>query len=542
MYTHNMDSSRTVLEEVVNEGEEKNGSVEFKSQLQRDIHLADENRKDSLAAQMKYRIMSGNGEATYVVGVTDDGTITGLNKNKFKESINVLSFLASEIDAYIDDVSTWDEIDDSGNKRIVGLVTILNKSEKENNTNNLIIGTAGHVDHGKSTLIGSLVTGESDNGNGGTRAYLDVQPHEVDRGLSADLSYAAYGFSDGDINHMDNPNRNSDRSKIVEESDRVISFVDTVGHEPWLRTTIRGLVGQRIDYGLIVVAADDGITQTTREHLGLLIATELPVIVSITKTDMVSEERVNEVELEVEKLLRHVNRTPLSMVRHSVDAAVDEIENSVSPIVQTSAVTLDGFDILNELFKKLPKRKQEKGKFRMYIDTIYNVSGVGPVISGSIQSGEIEQGDELLIGPFSDGSFKKTKARSIEMHYYRVDKAKAGQMVSIALTNVNLNEIERGMSVHDINSNPTATKEFEAEVVVLNHPTSITEGYEPVVHIETISETSIITPMKKNMIAGDKGKVKVRFKFNKYHVCEGQKFIFREGGSKGVGTVKKILK
>ncbi len=535
-----MDSSRNVLEEVVEEGEEKNGSVEFKSQLSRDIHLADENRKDSLAAQMKYRIMSGDGEATYVVGVTDDGTITGLERDKFKESIDVLSFLASEVDAHIDDVSTWNETNDAGENRIVGLVTILNGPETQGNTNNLIVGTAGHVDHGKSTLIGSLVTGESDDGDGGTRAYLDVQPHEVDRGLSADLSYAAYGFSDGEVNHMNNPNRNSDRSKIVEESDKVISFVDTVGHEPWLRTTIRGLVGQRIDYGLLAVAADDGITQTTREHLGLLIATELPLIVAITKTDMVTDERVNEVELEVEKLLRHVDRTPLSMVRHDVDTAVDEIGNSVSPVVRTSAVTLEGFDILNGLFENLPKREQEKGDFRMYIDTIYNVSGVGPVVSGSIQSGEIEQGDELLIGPFQDGSYKKTKARSIEMHYYRVAKAQSGQMVSIALSNVDLDEIERGMTLHEKDSNPTSTKEFEAEIVVLNHPTSITDGYEPVIHLETISETSVITPMNKNMLAGDKGEATFRFKFNPHHVREGQKFIFREGSSKGVGTVKKV--
>lgn len=534
-------SNRSVLEQVINKGEEKNGSVEFKSQLNRDLHLAD-GRRESLTAQLKYRIMSGDGEATYVIGVTDDGKIMGLESDAFNESIDVLSFLANEINAHIDDVSTWEKTDeDTGETRTVALVTVVSGSENEEDTNNLIIGTAGHVDHGKSTLIGSLVTGEADDGEGGTRAYLDVQPHEAERGLSADLSYAAYGFSEDKINHMDNPNRNSDRSQIVENSDKVISFVDTVGHEPWLRTTIRGLVGQRLDYGLIVVAADDGVTQTTREHLGLLIATDLPVIVAITKTDMVTDERVDEVSIDVEKLLRHVNRTPLSMKRHTVDTAVNEIDNNIAPIIQTSAVTLDGFDTLNELFKKLPKRAQEKGEFHMYIDSIYNVAGVGPVVSGSIKSGEIEQGDELLIGPFQDGSYKKTKARSIEMHYYRIDKAQAGQMVSIALSNVDLDEIKRGMILQPVDSEPIATKAFEAEIVVLNHPTSITEGYEPVIHLETISETSVINPIDGNMIAGDKGRVKFTFKFNKYNIREGQRFIFREGSSKGVGKVKKVI-
>jgi elongation factor 1-alpha len=88
---------------------------------------------------------------------------------------------------------------------------------------------------------------------------------------------------------------------------------------------------------------------------------------------------------------------------------------------------------------------------------------------------------------------------------------------------------------------PTATKEFEAEIVVLNHPTSITDGYEPVIHLETISETAVITPTEKNMLAGDKGRAKFKFKFNRYNIREGQRFIFREGSSKGVGTVKKII-
>jgi len=124
-----------------------------------------------------------------------------------------------------------------------------------------------------------------------------------------------YGFDDdGDEPiRMDNPHRKSDRAQIVEEADRLVSFVDTVGHEPWLRTTIRGLVGQKLDYGLLVVAADDGPTKTTREHLGILLATELlPTIVAITKTDAVSDERLTEVEREVESTLRDAGQTPSS--------------------------------------------------------------------------------------------------------------------------------------------------------------------------------------------------------------------------------------
>lgn len=531
-----MSKDRAVLQRAIEKGEEKDGSVEFKSSLSRDTHYLQDKKRESLVAQMKYRVMSGDGEATYVLGVSDDGELKGLPSSDFSETMDVLSLLTNDAGVRIDNVETW-EVEEG---TIVGLATIEEGGPTAGDENHLVIGTAGHVDHGKSTLVGSLMTGESDDGDGDTRAYMDVKPHEVERGLSADLSYALYGFKDGQPLRMENPNRNTDRSEIVEESDKLVSFVDTVGHQPWLRTTIRGIVGQKIDYGLLTVAADDGPTQTTKEHLGLLIATELPVLVCITKTDMVSEERVDEVEKEIEKLIRQVNRTPLSLQRHGVETAVDEIHDDVVPILRTSAVTMEGFDTLDEIMEKLPPKRHDDGESKMYIDKVYNIDGVGPVVSGSIQSGEIEVDDELLIGPFSDGSFRETKARSIEIHYYDVDKAKAGQIASVAVSNVDVDELERGMVLLEKGAEPKATKSFEAEVMVLNHPTSITDGYEPVIHLETISETVVIEPSTERMLAGDKGHAKFRFKFNPHYIEEGQKFIFREGRSKGVGKVTKV--
>ncbi|MEF8974557.1 MAG: GTP-binding protein, partial [Haloarcula sp.] len=400
---------------------------------------------------------------------------------------------------------------------------------------------AGHVDHGKSTLVGSLVTGDADDGEGGTRGFLDVQPHEVERGLSADLSYGVYGFDeDGEPIRMDNPHRKDDRARVVEASDRLVSFVDTVGHEPWLRTTIRGLVGQKLDYGLLTVAADDGVTGTTREHLGILLATDLPTIVAITKTDLVEEERVAEVERDVEQALREVDKTPLRVERHGVDTAIDEISETVVPVITTSAVTKEGLDDLDEMFEALPKTAGEVGDFRMYVDRTYNVQGVGAVASGTIKSGEVEAGDELLLGPMQDGSFREVEVRSIEMHYHRVDEAKAGRIVGIALKGVREADIERGMVLLPSDADPSPVREFEAEVMVLNHPTRIGDGYEPVVHLETVSEAAAFHPEGGQLLPGDAGKSRVRFKFRSYLVEEGQKFVFREGSSKGVGTVTDI--
>ncbi|SFK72997.1 elongation factor 1-alpha [Halogranum rubrum] len=535
-----MSADRAVLNEALERGEEEGGNIEFKERLSRDLHLAD-GRMESLAAQLRHRVLSGDGEATYVVGVTDDGGIAGISPAAFSETMDVLSLLAEEAGAHIDTVETWG-VGDAGERGLVGIATVREGAYLESDDNHIIVGTAGHVDHGKSTLVGSLVTGQADDGNGGTRGFLDVQPHEVERGLSADLSYAVYGFDEDGPVHMDNPHRRTDRARVVETADRLVSFVDTVGHEPWLRTTIRGLVGQKLDYGLLVVAADDGPTRTTREHLGILLATELPTVVALTKVDAVSEERISEVEREVERLLRDVGKTPLLVERHGVDAAVEEISSSVVPIVQTSAVTMQGLDTLDQLFERLPKTSAEGGQFRMYIDRTYSVTGVGAVASGTVTAGSVEAGDTLLLGPMADGQFREVEVRSIEMHYHRVDRAKAGRIVGIALKGVKEHEIDRGMVLVDPEMEPIAAKSFEADVMVLNHPTRIGAGYEPVIHLETVSEAAVFYPEGGQLLPGDTGHARVEFKFRPYCVEEGQRFVFREGQSKGVGTVTKVYR
>jgi elongation factor 1-alpha len=536
-----MSSDRAALERAIERGEHEGGSVEFKERLTKNLHLAD-GRFESLAAQLRHRVLSGDGEATYVVGVTDDGGVAGIPPETFSESMDVLSLLAEEAEVHIADVQTWSADGDAGGEdRLVGVATIREGTAIEDDKH-IVVGTAGHVDHGKSTLVGSLVTGQADDGEGGTRGYLDIQPHEIERGLSADLSYGVYGFDDEGAVRMDNPHRKGDRARVVEEADRLVSFVDTVGHEPWLRTTIRGLVGQKLDYGLLTVAADDGPTRTSREHLGILLATELPTMVAITKADLVDDNRLSEVEREVERLLREVDKTPLRVARHGIDTAVEEIGETVVPVVTTSAVTGQGLRTLDSLFERLPRTGPEASQepFRMYVDRTYSVTGVGAVASGTIESGRVEAGDELQLGPMPGGGFRDVEVRSIEMHYHRVDRARAGRIVGIALKGVEEAEIERGMALVPREANPDPVREFEADVVVLNHPTRINNGYEPVVHLETVSEAAAFYPHEGRLLPGDSGRARVRFKFRPYLVEEGQRFVFREGRSKGVGTVTGV--
>ncbi|MBO8182562.1 MAG: putative DNA binding domain-containing protein [Archaeoglobus sp.] len=515
---------------IVREGEREN--IEFKEFLS-DYHLHSD-RMQSLACQMNHRILMGRGKAIYVIGISDSGELKGISKAQFDETIEVLRRISSEIEAKVRSIEKFEV-----NGGYVGLVEITKSKPKEH----VLVGTAGHVDHGKSTLVGCIITGKADNGDGATSIYLDVLKHEIERGLSADLSYAILSFKDGKAVKMKNPLNKNEKAQLVENSDKLVSFIDTVGHEPWLRTTIRGLLGQKIDYGLLVVAANDGVMRTTREHLGILLAMELPVIIAITKIDMVREERVTEVIEEITKTLRSVGRIPY-LLKNKRDAEktanlVAE-RNIVVPVVKTSSVTLEGYDILEELLYRLPKRSFSKGDFLMYIDRIYKVSGVGTVISGSVKVGEIRAGEEAYLGPFHDGSFEKVKIQSIEMHYYRIDKASDGDIVGLAIKGAKADDLRRGMVV--TKKEPKAVYEFIADIYVFSHPTRIKRGYEPVLHLETISETVVFEEMDREyMKAGDRGKVRLRFKYNPYFVFPGQKFIFREGKSKGMGEIKEVF-
>lgn len=516
------------LEALVSAGETSN--IEFKEFLNRETHL-NSRRMETLACQMKHRIIAGNGTATYVIGVTDAGDMKGITREEYDETVLVLGNIAAEIEAKIVNTEEY-----GVNGGLVGLVTL---ESTPRSSEHILIGTAGHVDHGKSTLVGALVTGTSDDGAGKTRIFLDVLPHEISRGLSADLSYAVYGIKGDNVIHLKNPLNKKESASVVAESDKIISFVDTVGHEPWLRTTIRGIVGQKLDYGLLVVAADDGVTHITKEHLGILLAMELPVIIALTKIDVATPDQIKKTETSIHNSLKLVGRVPYRLKsQDDIHTIISKVpEGIVVPLIHTSSVTREGYDLLEQLIFSLPKRNLlSKEPFQMYIDRIYQVDGVGVVVSGTIKQGEVTPNETLYLGPLNDGSAMKVKVQSIEMHHYRVNKGSAGDIVGVAIKGVRPSEITRGMMLSRNEPNPS--REFDAEILILNHPTRIGVGYEPVIHLETICEAVEVVGLDTAyMMAGQRGKARIRFKFRPYIVEPGQKFIFREGKSKGVGRV-----
>lgn len=202
----------------------ENKNIEFKERLLSSIHLK-EDKKQHLASQMKFRLETGDGKAVYIIGADDKGTIKGLTELEFEESLAVLRSVATENNAEIAKVEKFAE-----NGKIIGRILIAKKYET-GIKQHVILGVCGHVSHGKSTLVATLMTGKADK-LGKAWLYLNVLPHEIERGLSADLHYALYGFKEGKALHL-NPLNKKERAKIVSQSDKIISFIDTVGHSSW---------------------------------------------------------------------------------------------------------------------------------------------------------------------------------------------------------------------------------------------------------------------------------------------------------------------
>ena len=256
----------------------------------------------------------------------------------------------------------------------------------------MIVGTAGHIDHGKTTLVRAL-----------TGVDTDRLPEEKQRGISIELGYA---FLD------------------VPGSAERIGFIDVPGHERLVHTMLAGATG--IDHALLLVAADDGPMPQTREHLAVLSLLGLTQgAVVVTKCDRVDAARVAAVQAEARALLQG---TALAG----------------APVYPVSAASGDGLDALREhLFdaaRRLRRRGDADAAFRLAIDRSFTLAGVGTVATGTVHAGTVAAGDELLLVPGQ----ARVRVRSLHAQNQAVDRAHAGQRCALALAGIAKDKVERG--------------------------------------------------------------------------------------------------
>lgn len=295
----------------------------------------------------------------------------------------------------------------------------------------IIVGTAGHIDHGKTALVKAL-----------TGVDADRLPEEKQRGITIDL-----GFAELDLGELR------------------IGFVDVPGHERFVKNMLAGASG--IDLVLLVIAADEGVMPQTREHFEIcrLLETKNGLI-ALTKSDLVDDELLELARIETAEL----------------------VENSfleTAPIVAVSAKTGEGFEelkrILLETAQKIPARKNETVA-RLPIDRSFSVKGFGTVVTGTLVSGEISETEEMEILPPG----KKVRVRGLQTHGKSVKTARAGQRTAVNLGGVEHGEIERGMVLCEKNV-LRPTQIFDAEIEVLKDVKRSLKSRQRVrVHIGTI--------------------------------------------------------
>ena len=320
----------------------------------------------------------------------------------------------------------------------------------------------GHVDHGKSTLVGHLLLLEGaiaeqqlDEGEDKFRFVMDKLGEERERGVTIDLAHAKF-----------------------ETQKYEYTVVDCPGHRDFVKNMITG--ASQADAAVLVVAANDGIMPQTKEHIFLSRTLGInQLIIAINKMDVVdySEDKFNELKEELGALISTVGFKPSDVPFIPVSAFEgDNISEKSSNTPWYKGNTLvQELDALDEPDKPVDL------PLRLPIQDVYSITGVGTVPVGRIETGILKTAENIAFEPAGVTG----EVKSIEMHHEVLDKAEPGDNVGFNVRGVGKNDIKRGDVAGTTQNPPSVAREFKAQIVVLQHPGVMTVGYTPVFHAHT---------------------------------------------------------
>ena len=320
----------------------------------------------------------------------------------------------------------------------------------------------GHVDHGKSTLVGHLLLLEGaiaeqqlDEGEDKFRFVMDKLGEERERGVTIDLAHAKF-----------------------ETQKYEYTVVDCPGHRDFVKNMITG--ASQADAAVLVVAANDGIMPQTKEHIFLSRTLGInQLIIAINKMDVVdySEDKFNELKEELGALISTVGFKPSDVPFIPVSAFEgDNISEKSSNTPWYKGNTLvQELDALDEPDKPVDL------PLRLPIQDVYSITGVGTVPVGRIETGILKTAENIAFEPAGVTG----EVKSIEMHHEVLDKAEPGDNVGFNVRGVGKNDIKRGDVAGTTQNPPSVAKEFKAQIVVFQHPGVMTVGYTPVFHAHT---------------------------------------------------------
>jgi elongation factor Tu len=393
------------------------------------------------------------------------------------------------------------------------------KEKFERTKPHINIGTIGHVDHGKTTLVAAITQVLANQGLAQAKSYdeIDNAPEEKARGLTINVHHAEY-----------------------ETESRHYAHVDCPGHADYIKNMITGAA--QMDGAILVVSAADGPMPQTREHVLLARQVNVPyLVVFLNKTDQVDDPELLElVELEIRELLSEYEfpGDEVPVVKGSALMALENLsdETHTNPILELME-TVDSYI-------PTPERDTDK-PFLMPVEDVFSITGRGTVGTGRVERGIVKVGEEVEI--VGMGTKRKTVCTGVEMFRKLLDQGQAGDNVGILLRGVDKEDLERGQVIAKPGSITPHTK-FKGEVYVLTKEeggrhTPFFNGYRPQFYFRTTDVTgNIAMPEGVEMVMpGDNVNMDVEL-ITPIAMEDGLRFAIREGGrTVGAGVVTKII-
>lgn len=434
---------------------------------------------------------------------------------------------------------------------------------EENSVQEVRLAVLGNVDSGKSTLVGVLTKNIKDDGRGAARQLIFNYAHEKENGRTSSIAQEIIGFKN---NIQVEPLRytekkNSSWKDILESSDKIIQVIDLCGHEKYLKTTMFGMTGLFPDYAMILVGTNMGVQRMTKEHLGIVISLNIPFFVVFTKIDIAPENVKTSTVESFTKLLTVAVQKKVVKVNSEKDAqsfADSMMGNKICPVFSVSSVTGEGIDNLRKFISHLTQRnnmnsdntliKTKNDKVEFLIDSCFTTK-FGLVYAGVLSSGTVTLGQTLMLGPDVLGTYKQVQVKSIHFKRTDVKTVYAGQSCSFRLkaldkkVELRSDNFRKGMVLLDKDEQLKCYREFEAEVLVVHHSSTIKKGYQSVIHSGVVRQTATIIQIEPEILrGGDRGIVTFRFIKAPEYLHIGDIILFREGRTRGKGKITKITK
>jgi elongation factor Tu len=384
------------------------------------------------------------------------------------------------------------------------------------------VGTIGHIDHGKTTLTGALLSVQSAKGLANFKSYADIAKGGTVRDETKTVTIA--------VSHVE-----------YESENRHYAHIDCPGHADFIKNMITGAA--QMDGAILVVSAVDGPMPQTREHILLARQVGVPaLVVFLNKVDLVDDPELLElVELELRELLTKYGfpGDEIPIIRGAGKPAYD---NPKDP-EKTKCIQ----DLLDAIDSYIPEPQREVDKpFLMAVEDVFSIEGRGTVATGRIERGVCKVGDEVEVIGFSDKS-RKVVCTGVEMFNKTLDQGQAGDNVGVLLRGIKREEIERGQVLAKPGSITPHTK-FEAEVYVLSKEeggrhTPFFSGYRPQFYFRTtdVTGSANLVGDAEMCMPGDNAKLSIEL-ISPIAMDDGVRFAIREGGrTVGSGVVTKIL-